>query len=120
MSVGTTPPRRNSDRESRGRSKVKFGASAALVVWRHRPLDFGIGRDFRRHCDEFASTILDCRVLQLVVLAFFVELNAWTGADVVGDVGLANGVGQCLGIGRARALERIGGNKQSLKRIDLV
>ena len=120
ISRHNAPAAQRSDRGSRGRSKVKFGASAALVVWRHRPLDFGIGRDFRRHRDEFAAAILDRRVLQLVVLAFFVELNAGTGADVVGDVGLANGVGQRFGIGRARALECVSRNQQRLKRIDLV
>ena len=65
---------------------------------------------------QLAAAVLDRAVLDLVVLALGVELDARADADIVGDVGLADGVGQRLRIGRAGALVGVGRDQQRLER----
>ena len=59
-------------------------------------------------------------VLELVVLALGVELDARTDADIVGDVGRADRVGERLRVGRAGALVGVGRDQQRLEREDVV
>src|SRR5437773_12331555 len=78
--------------------------STAPVVGRHRQFGLGVGCGFGGECDKFAASVLNRGVLELVVLALLVELDAGTDADVVGDVGRADRVGERLRVARARAL----------------
>src|SRR5262249_22928393 len=59
---------------------------AAFVVGLQRPFDLRVCRNFRRNRHQFAATILNRGKLQLVVLAFFVELNSGARASIVDDV----------------------------------
>ena len=59
-------------------------------------------------------------VPDLVVLALGVELDARPDADIVGDVGSADGVGQRLRIGRAGAFESVGDDQQRLEGEDVI
>ena len=74
----------------------------------------------RRHHHELAAAVLDRAVLDLVVLAFGIELDAGADADIVGDIGGADGVGQRLRIGRTGALIGVGGDQQRLERVDVI
>src|SRR5258707_11244226 len=78
--------------------------SAAPVVWPHRQFGLGVGCRFRRDGEKLAAEVLNRGVLELVVLALLVELDAGADADIVGDVGGADGVGERLRVGRARPL----------------
>src|ERR1039458_4191042 len=71
-------------------------ASGALVVGLQRPFRVAVGRFLRRDGNELAAAVLDAAALDLVVLALGVELDAGADADIVLDVGLADGVGERL------------------------
>ena len=55
-----------------------------------------------------------------VVLTLGVERDAGTNADIVGDVGGADGIGKRLRIGRAGALIGVGGNQQRLESKNMI
>src|SRR5258707_15475853 len=94
--------------------------SAAPVVWLHRQFGLGVGRRFRRDGEKLAAAILNRGVLELVVLALVVELNAGADADIVGDVGGADGVGERLRVARAGGLVGIRRNQQRLEREGMI
>src|SRR6202795_3875152 len=89
--------------------KCALPAPVERLEW---PFYFGVGRHFRRHSYELAIAILYRRAFQLFVLALFVELNAGAGTDIIGDVGLADGIGERLRVGRTGALVGIGSDEQ--------
>src|SRR5262245_8319047 len=94
--------------------------SAALVVGAQGPLGFGVGSRLGCNGHELAAAVLDCGVLQSGVLALGVEADARADAHVVVDISGADGVGQCLGIGRTRTLVGIGRNQRRFESVDVV
>ena len=95
-------------------------ASAAAEVGWQWPLRFAVGNILWRHCHQPAAAVLNSGNPDLVVLTLGVELDARSDADIVGDVGGADGVGQRLGISRTGALIGVGGDEQCLEREDVI
>src|SRR5215831_7271340 len=86
-----------------------------LVVWpgEHRLGRRGAGRQY--HGRQLVQ-VLYTRRADAFDLALGVELDRPTEGHLVGDVGLADRVGQRLRIGGLGALERIGGDQDRLER----
>src|SRR5208282_6818855 len=80
-----------------------------------RPFRFGVGGLLRRQSHQLAAAVLDGAVLDFLVLSLGVELDTRSDADIVGNVGGADGVGQRLRVGRAGALVSVGGDQQRLE-----
>src|SRR5262245_66293884 len=68
--------------------------SSALVVGGQGPNHLGVCRGKRSDRDELAAAVLDSGVLQFVVLAFGVELDARTNADIFRNLRGTDGLGQ--------------------------
>src|SRR5262249_25933159 len=100
-------------------ARIKYH-SPALVIRRHRQLRLCVGLSSRRNDREFASTILDGPIFELIILTFLVELDTGSHTYFVDNVGRPDCLDQRFWIGAARTLERIGRDKKSLERIKVL
>src|SRR5262249_8691949 len=92
------------ERSALARAGALASFSGAPVVRLHRQFGLGVGGPFRRDREKLAAAILNRGVLELVVLALVVELDAGADGDIGGDMGGGDGVGGRLRLGRARTL----------------
>jgi hypothetical protein len=67
----------------------------------------------------FAGPVLGGATPGLVVLTLGIELYAGSDTDVIGYVRCADGISQCFGVSRTRALIGVGGREHRLERIDM-
>src|SRR5439155_17264436 len=90
--------------------RIRSGATriSSLLVFGHRKYRLGRGGVRRQHDRWHEVAVLHASRADALDLAFLVEFDRRAERHFLGDIGLADGVGQRLRIGRLRALERVG------------